>query len=183
MSRSTSTCLRLVLVAAALALATPASAIPAFARKYGTSCLTCHTVYPKLTPFGEAFRRNGYMFPGVDSDYVKADQVQLGQEANKKTFPNSVWPASIPSAVPLSVGANGQADHHPVQDLERRRGGQRRPGEHAGPGGRGARLGRRGAGRQRHGLVRGSPSPTAAPTSSTPSSSSTTCSAPSTPST
>jgi len=27
------------------------------------SCQTCHLVYPKLTPFGEAFRRNGYRFP------------------------------------------------------------------------------------------------------------------------
>ncbi len=61
--------------------AAPARAIPAFARKYGTSCLTCHTIYPKLTPFGEAFRRNGYRFPGVDGDFVKQDTVALGQEA------------------------------------------------------------------------------------------------------
>jgi hypothetical protein len=98
---------RLTVVALGLSLATPAAAIPAFARKYTTSCLTCHTVYPKLTPFGEAFRANGYRFPGVDSDFMKAEQVPLGQEANKKTFPNSVWPASIPVAVPLAVGANG----------------------------------------------------------------------------
>ncbi len=90
-----------------------ARAIPAFARKYGTSCLTCHSVYPKLTPFGEAFRRNGYRFPGVDSDYVKQDQVPLGQEANKKTFPNSVWPASIPGSIPIAIGFNGQAFAYP----------------------------------------------------------------------
>jgi hypothetical protein len=109
MLTSVSNVQRLALATLVLSLATPAAAIPAFARKYGTSCLTCHTVYPKLTPFGEAFRRNGYLFPGVDSDYVKAEQVQMGQEANKKTFPNSVWPSSIPVAVPLSIGANGQA--------------------------------------------------------------------------
>jgi hypothetical protein len=90
-----------------------AAAIPAFARKYGTSCLTCHTVYPKLTPFGEAFRRDGFRFPGVDSDYVKQDTVALGQEANKKTFPKSVWPASIPVSVPIAVGVNGQALAYP----------------------------------------------------------------------
>jgi hypothetical protein len=106
MSKST-TASRALLIILALAVATPALAIPAFARKYGTSCLTCHTVYPKLTPFGEAFRRNGYRFPGVDSDKIKAEQVALGQESNKKTFPSTVWPASIPTAVPLSVGANG----------------------------------------------------------------------------
>ena len=104
---------RSLLVAAALAFAAPARAIPAFARKYGTSCLTCHTAYPKLTPFGEAFRRNGYRFPGVDSDYVKQETVPLGQEQNKKTFPESVWPASIPVSVPVAIGANGQMQVYP----------------------------------------------------------------------
>lgn len=107
MTRSLGFAGRLCLAAAALAAAAPAGAIPAFARKYGTSCLTCHTAYPKLTPFGEAFRRNGYRFPGIDSDYVKQETVPLGQEANKKTFPESVWPASIPASVPVAVGANG----------------------------------------------------------------------------
>jgi hypothetical protein len=90
-----------------------ARAIPAFARKYETSCLTCHTVYPKLNPFGEAFRRNGYRFPGVDSDYIKQAQIALGQEANKKTFPNSVWPSSLPGGSVLAFGANGQVVGYP----------------------------------------------------------------------
>jgi hypothetical protein len=88
-----------------------ASAVPSFARKYQTSCLTCHTVYPQLNPFGEAFRRNGYRFPSqngsVDSDAVKAPMIALGQEEYKKTFPDSVWPAQIPESVPLSVMING----------------------------------------------------------------------------
>ncbi len=94
-------------------LAGPVEAIPSFARKYGTSCVTCHTVFPKLTPFGEAFRRNGYRFPGVDSDYVKQDTVALGQEVNKKTFPESIWPSSIPISSPLSLGFNGQVMTYP----------------------------------------------------------------------
>jgi hypothetical protein len=97
-----------VFAVAVLAYPSPSVAIPAFARKYETSCLTCHSVYPRLTPFGEAFRRNGYRFPGVDSDYVKQGQIVLGQEANKKTFPNSVWPGGIPASVPLAFGVNGQ---------------------------------------------------------------------------
>ena len=40
-------------------------AIPAFARKYKTSCVTCHTVYPKLNPFGETYRINGFQFSVV----------------------------------------------------------------------------------------------------------------------
>ena len=105
--------LRVAVLAAAAVTALPAQAIPAFARKYETSCLTCHTVYPKLTPFGEAFRRGGYRFPGVDGDYVKQGTVALGQEANKKTFPKTVWPGSIPGSVPIAIGANGQAFAYP----------------------------------------------------------------------
>jgi hypothetical protein len=90
-----------------------AGAVPSFARKYQTSCLTCHTVYPVLNPFGEAFRRNGYRFPSesgsVDSDAVKSSMIALGQEEYKKSFPNSVWPSNIPDAIPLSVMFNGAA--------------------------------------------------------------------------
>lgn len=109
------TILALPLCMAGWMLASPrsAEAIPAFARKYETSCLTCHTVYPRLTPFGEAFRRNGYRFPGVDSDYVKQGTVALGQEASKKTFPNSVWPGTLPISVPIAIGVNGQAFVYP----------------------------------------------------------------------
>jgi hypothetical protein len=96
-----------------LSWAPPAAAIPAFARKYATSCTTCHVVYPKLTPFGEAFRRNGYRFPGVDSEMIKQDPVSLGQQAYKGLFPNAVWPGTIPGSPPLSLGFNGQITLHP----------------------------------------------------------------------
>src|SRR6202047_2482743 len=38
----------------------PASALPAFARKYGMPCSSCHEAWPKLSPFGQAFKDNGY---------------------------------------------------------------------------------------------------------------------------
>lgn len=89
----------------------PATAVPSFARKYGTSCLTCHTVYPALNPFGEAFRRDGYRFPSqngsVDSDVEKAATIALGQDEYKKTFPDSVWPDKIAQDFPLSAMMNG----------------------------------------------------------------------------
>jgi hypothetical protein len=103
---------------AALAAALPAQAIPAFARKYGTSCLTCHTAYPRLNPFGEAFRRNGYRFPGVDSDFIKQETVPLGTDAAKKQFPNAVWPAWVPSIPGLAFGANGTIVTHPTKGSE-----------------------------------------------------------------
>jgi hypothetical protein len=36
-----------------------AQALPAFARKFQTSCSTCHVSAPKLTAFGESYRLNG----------------------------------------------------------------------------------------------------------------------------
>jgi hypothetical protein len=105
----------LVAVAAGLIVyfvgARDAGAVPSFARKYQTSCLTCHTVFPVLNPFGEAFRRNGYRFPSqngsVDSDAIKASTIAMGQEEYTKSFPDSVWPSKITEAVPLSVMFNG----------------------------------------------------------------------------
>lgn len=42
-----------------------AGAIPAFARKYRTTCSTCHAPFPRLTPFGETFAANGFVLPGA----------------------------------------------------------------------------------------------------------------------
>ena len=39
------------------------SAIPAFARLYGTSCMTCHIDFPKLNDFGKAFKDAASNFP------------------------------------------------------------------------------------------------------------------------
>jgi hypothetical protein len=73
-----------------------ARAVPSFARKYQTSCQTCHTVYPALNPFGEAFRRNGYRFPSqggsTDLDQVKSEMIPLGQDEYKAPFPDAGWP-------------------------------------------------------------------------------------------
>src|SRR5512143_3659238 len=88
--------------------------IPAFSRKYKTSCATCHSVFPKLTAFGEAFRRNGYQFPdGGDAEATKEEPVSLGAEGNKKAFPDALWPNSIPGTVPISVIAELEATYTP----------------------------------------------------------------------
>lgn len=84
--------------------ANEAPAIPAFARKYQTSCMTCHVAFPALTPFGEAFRLNGYRFPsGTDVNVSKDEPVQLGAEGYKRMWPKAVWPGEIPGLPPLSM--------------------------------------------------------------------------------
>ncbi len=96
----------LAVLVAACALAAPrsAEAVPVFARRYGTSCQTCHVVFPRLTPFGEAFRRNGYRFPdGQDEDFRRQEPQSLGASAYRDLFPSAVWPGEIPASVPVSI--------------------------------------------------------------------------------
>ena len=50
-----------------LTTVSPASALPAFARKYGMPCSSCHEAWPKLSPFGQQFKDNGYQM-GNDRD-------------------------------------------------------------------------------------------------------------------
>src|SRR5512142_736558 len=67
-------------VAVLLASAVPSRAVPVFSRKYQTSCQTCHSAFPKLNPFGEAFRLNGYRMPKETEDQIKQTPVSLGSE-------------------------------------------------------------------------------------------------------
>ena len=84
------------------------SAIPAFARKYQTSCYTCHAGFPTRNAFGEAFKANGYRWPGgEEEDHAKQEQTKLGAEGWKKTFPSSPWPSDIPGFAPFSVFLTG----------------------------------------------------------------------------
>ena len=86
-----------------VAFASNANALPTFARKYRTSCTTCHVAIPKLNPFGEAFRKNGYQIPGgQEAVYVKEEPVPLGAEAWKRVWPEAIWPGAIPETVPVS---------------------------------------------------------------------------------
>lgn len=96
----------LVLVASFMSLfflADRASAIPAFARRYETSCTTCHIVPPKLNAFGIAFKNNGYRMPGEDEKFIKQPDVPMGAPGWKKMWPKKdVWPGAIQDRVPLS---------------------------------------------------------------------------------
>ncbi len=94
---------------AAMAWSPPAGATPVFARRYGTSCVTCHLAFPRLTPFGEAFLRNGYRFPDDDEDQVKEQPgpLALGADAYRRLFPDAVWPTTMPGIAPVGFVAHG----------------------------------------------------------------------------
>ncbi|MBI4511401.1 MAG: hypothetical protein HY698_17340 [Deltaproteobacteria bacterium] len=101
-----------IVAAAVILVATTrtAEAIPAFARRYETSCQTCHLVFPRLTPFGEAFRRNGYRFPeGGDALSEKEEPLPLGAEAQRDVWPKVVYPGQLPGRLPLSILLDSKA--------------------------------------------------------------------------
>jgi hypothetical protein len=84
-----------------------AQAIPYFSRKYGTSCTTCHNVFPELNDFGWAFKKNGFKFPQDDQTYLKEPPVLLGAKAQREVFPKAVYPGEIPGTIPVALRYSG----------------------------------------------------------------------------
>src|SRR6266567_7501177 len=91
--------------------------IPAFARKYQTACSTCHSNYPELNDFGEAFKKNGFKFPTDDESFVKEAPVMLGAKAQKEAFPKAVYPGEIPGSIPIGFRYSGFATFNSKQPL------------------------------------------------------------------
>jgi hypothetical protein len=88
------------------AMVRSASAIPPFARQYGTSCSTCHIDFPKLNDFGKAFKDAGFKFPKNDEDFIKIPPVMLGAPAQKEMFPKVIYPGTIPGLPQLGLRFN-----------------------------------------------------------------------------
>jgi len=86
-----------------IVLAPEAQAVPTYARRYDTSCVTCHIAFPRLNSFGEAFRRAGYRFPDDNLDFVAEEPLVLGHEAYTNVFPEAVWPSDMPFVPPVSL--------------------------------------------------------------------------------
>jgi hypothetical protein len=76
-------------------------AAPTFARRYETSCATCHQAFPRLNGVGESFRLSGYRFVD-DTRYRKVEPVEMGDEAYKRLWPNALWPSDVPRRSPLA---------------------------------------------------------------------------------
>jgi len=94
-----------------LSAAPSVKAIPAFARKYKTACATCHNNWPELNDFGRAFKMNGFKFPKDDDQFVKDPPLMLGAEAQKETFPYSIYPGELP-ILPIAFRYSGYANYN-----------------------------------------------------------------------
>jgi hypothetical protein len=102
-------------VLVAIQVSTPRlMAIPAFARKYHTSCSTCHNNWPELNDFGRAFKINGFKFPKDDEDFVKDPPLMLGADAQKENFPRSIYPGELP-LLPIAFRYSGYFSYNSPQ--------------------------------------------------------------------
>jgi len=95
-----------VAVLVALSLSPSAGAIPAFSRRYGTSCTTCHLDFPKLNDFGKAFKDAGFKFPKDDESFLKEPPILLGAPAQAELWPHTVYPGTMPGQLPVGLRYN-----------------------------------------------------------------------------
>lgn len=86
----------LLLVGLALT-ATPAEAIPAFARKYQFSCSTCHAPFPRLKKYGAEFAARGFRLE---------DAAQEPSRAAHDVGDPLLW---LPRTVPVALRMDGYA--------------------------------------------------------------------------
>lgn len=116
MKRTTSVLTAAVML---LAMADVVYGIPAFSRKYKTSCSTCHYAAPMLNGFGKAFKNNGYRYPaGTDPEMTKEEPVSLGSEGYKKVWPDAIWPSDIPGTSPFSLWGVGRINYAAMNNVK-----------------------------------------------------------------
>jgi len=99
--------LSLALACAPLVIPTTASAIPAFSRQHKTECSTCHTIYPELNEFGDAFLKNGYVYPRAHAAGKTAKVERQGQERTE-----GLWLSGLPEQLPISFTATMDAAYN-----------------------------------------------------------------------
>ncbi|MBI1871318.1 MAG: cytochrome c [Chlamydiae bacterium] len=59
-------------------------AVSQWSRKYGVSCNTCHTAFPRLNYFGDQFAQNGFQMPGTEdgdevAKHIIGDRLNLNE--------------------------------------------------------------------------------------------------------
>ncbi|HYM33246.1 MAG TPA: hypothetical protein VEU47_18245, partial [Candidatus Cybelea sp.] len=122
-------CLLIVGAGTLLLGASPAHALPSYARQTGQQCAACHNGFPELTPYGRLFKLNGYTFGGGQTDlppvaamlipsFTHTQEGQPGGAAphygdnNNWTYTGSLF---YGGAITSNIGAFAQAtyDHTP----------------------------------------------------------------------
>ena len=93
-------------------------AIPAFGRKYGKPCQTCHVAIPKLNDFGERVRVNGYQLPGtMESTAPWSIQAIHFSGMLHEMFVQRTIKSNMQAVPPTGLPGNGQYDVNSFRDL------------------------------------------------------------------
>ena len=79
------------------------SAIPAFARKYGLSCASCHAAFPRLNDFGKQFIANNMRLP----NWREAGTRDVGDPM-----------LALPESVPLAVRAQAYVQSRSAKAID-----------------------------------------------------------------
>jgi hypothetical protein len=83
-------------------------AIPAFSRQFKTECTTCHTLFAQRNEFGEAFRKNGYVWPG---DKPQEPKQAPAQTEGERKLNEALLLAGIPMVLPVAIQATYDINH------------------------------------------------------------------------
>lgn len=94
--------LLLLFVASLIMVASNAHAIPAFTRANNVECSTCHTIFPELNEYGEAFLKNGYVYFGKGKKKIS--------EKTKAAPATVVTKSAAAPASEIAVKGDGNAD-------------------------------------------------------------------------
>jgi len=97
-----------------------AHAIPAFTRANKVECTTCHTIYPELNEYGEAFQKNSYVYFGKSQKTAKEKDAPAIMPTEGESRPEGLLLAAIPELLPVSFTAsiNAAYNHNAVNEID-----------------------------------------------------------------
>ncbi len=94
-----------LILSAGLLIPSLTHALPTFARQHKTECGTCHTIYPQLNEFGEAFRRNSYLYMRTGGVGMAAKNKVADENMDATKLLERLVQAGIPAYLPVSADA------------------------------------------------------------------------------
>ncbi len=103
------------LIGAFAGAASRADAIPAFAHAYGITCQKCHTVVPRLSEFGEAFRANGFALPGTRPQHALPLAVKINMAYTSEPDPSGLPKATLDEVELFVAGRIGSRANYFVE--------------------------------------------------------------------
>jgi hypothetical protein len=90
--------------------AAPAHGIPAFGRRYGVPCATCHSAITRRNEFGDAFRKAGYRWPGLIDEEAGTAPIEMRGISAMRTLLPAQTPIALSSAIATAYTNDPEVD-------------------------------------------------------------------------